>query len=103
MLRPTTILACLLTLVAGAAAAQTGRDRALIAAAGAGDADSVRRLLGEGASVHAADERGVTALIAAAYRNHVEVAPMCTAPTATTAPVSSAPPTAATWRSSAGC
>ncbi len=76
MLRRTTILICLAMFVAlpGVAPAQADRDRALIAAAGGGDADSVRRLLQEGASVHAADERGVTALIAAAYRNHVEVA-----------------------------
>jgi uncharacterized protein len=70
------ILPCLVTLVAlaGVARAQADRDRALITAAGDGDTGSVRRLLQEGASVHAADERGVTALIAAAYRNHVEVA-----------------------------
>ena len=70
------ILPCLVTLVAlaGVAAVPADRDRALITAAGDGDTGSVRRLLQEGASVHAADERGVTALIAAAYRNHVEVA-----------------------------
>lgn len=50
------------------------RDLALIAAAGRGDADAVRRFLGEGASVHAADARGVTALIAAAYGNHLQAA-----------------------------
>ncbi len=70
------ILPCLVTLLvlAGVATAQADRDRALITAAGDGDTASVRRLLQEGASVHAADERGVTALIAAAYRNHVEAA-----------------------------
>jgi DNA-binding beta-propeller fold protein YncE len=50
------------------------RDRALIAAAGRGDVGEVERRLREGASVHAADDRGVTALIAAAYRNDVAVA-----------------------------
>lgn len=70
------ILLCVLALAAmpGAASAQADRDRALIAAAAGGDTSAVRRLLQAGASVHAADERGVTALIAAAYRNHVEVA-----------------------------
>ena len=76
MRRLTTLLACLVTLVAqpALAAAQADRDGALIAASARGDADAVRRLLNEGASVHAADERGVTALIAAAYRDHVDVA-----------------------------
>jgi ankyrin repeat protein len=50
------------------------RDRALIGAAGAGDAGEVQRLLAAGAGVTAADERGVTALIAAAYRDHLPVA-----------------------------
>ncbi len=50
------------------------RDRALIRAAGAGDAGEVQRLLGAGAALTAADERGVTALIAASYRNHLPVA-----------------------------
>lgn len=54
--------------------APSGRDLALIAAAGRGDTDAVRRLLVEEASVQAADARGVTALIAAAYGNHVQVA-----------------------------
>jgi hypothetical protein len=56
------------------AAPDPARDRALIAAAGAGDAGEVQRLLAAGASVSAADERGVTALIAGAYRNHLPVA-----------------------------
>jgi ankyrin repeat protein len=47
---------------------------ALIAAAGQGDAATVRGLLAQGASVHASDERGVTALIAAAYQDELEVA-----------------------------
>jgi DNA-binding beta-propeller fold protein YncE len=49
-------------------------DRALIAAAAAGDLSEVQRLLGQGASVHAADSRGRTALIAAAYAQQNEVA-----------------------------
>jgi len=54
--------------------AVTDRDKALIVAAGRGDAGEVKRLLGQGASVRAADEGGVTALIAAAYRNHLDAA-----------------------------
>lgn len=50
------------------------RDQALIAAAGEGNLDEVRRLLAEGASVTAQDGRGATALIAAAYSNRIEVA-----------------------------
>jgi uncharacterized protein len=46
----------------------------LITAADRGDATSVTQLLAQGADVHASDERGVTALIAAAYQNHLEVA-----------------------------
>ncbi len=49
-------------------------DRELIAAAGRGDAAEVRRLLDEGASVAAVGEGGATALVAAAYGDHVEVA-----------------------------
>jgi ankyrin repeat protein len=48
--------------------------RALIAAAEAGDADRVRQLLDQGASVHAADAGGRTALIAAAYAKQNGVA-----------------------------
>jgi uncharacterized protein len=73
MLRLTTVLLIVLAL-ADNALAQADRDRALIAAASAGDVRTVSRLLQEGASVHAADESGVTALLAASYRNHVEVA-----------------------------
>ena len=53
--------------------AQT-RDQGLILAAEQGDIERVRQLLAQGASVHAQDERGVTALIAAAYRNHLAIA-----------------------------
>lgn len=54
--------------------APNGRDRALIEAAARGNTPEVKRLLEGGASVDAADERGVTALIAAAYGNHVPAA-----------------------------
>lgn len=47
-------------------------DRQLIDAARAGESDTVRSLLGRGASVHARDSTEATALVAAAYGNHVE-------------------------------
>lgn len=46
----------------------------MINAARRGDSDKVRQLLLQGASVSAADGNGVTALIAAAYGDHIEVA-----------------------------
>jgi len=46
----------------------------LITAAQQGDTEAVTRLLEQGADVHAANDRGVTALIAAAYQNHLEIA-----------------------------
>jgi DNA-binding beta-propeller fold protein YncE len=49
-------------------------NRALIAGGGRSDVDEVRALLAQGASVHAADERGRTALIAAAYAQKNEAA-----------------------------
>src|SRR5687768_15275520 len=49
-------------------------DMELIAAAERGDAESVQRLLAQGASVHARDPLGRTALVAAAYGNHLNVA-----------------------------
>jgi len=48
-------------------------DMQLIEAAGRGDFATVAALLAQGASVHAADSRGRTALIAAAYGDHVAV------------------------------
>ncbi len=51
-----------------------GDDQALILAAGRGDAPEVRRLLARGASVTTTDESGATALIAATYANHIDVA-----------------------------
>ena len=50
-----------------------GRDAQLISAAAAGDLDSVERLLAQGASIHARDAQGKTALNAAAYENHIPV------------------------------
>jgi ankyrin repeat protein len=55
---------------------QSELNQALIEAAARGDAESVGRLLSQGADVSAADASGQTALIAAAYRNHLEVARM---------------------------
>ena len=49
-------------------------DVALIEAARGGDAEAVRRLLDDGASVEARGENGETALIAAAYGNHLQAA-----------------------------
>ncbi len=49
-------------------------DMELIEAARGGDADTVKRLLTEGASAGARDASGMTALIAAAWGNHLEVA-----------------------------
>jgi ankyrin repeat protein len=49
-------------------------DQALIDEAASGDSDAVRQLLDQGADVHASDANGVTALIAAAYKNHLGVA-----------------------------
>jgi hypothetical protein len=49
-------------------------DRPLIRAARRGEADRVRDLLSRGASVRARDDRGRTALVAAAYENNVRVA-----------------------------
>ena len=46
----------------------------LIAAAQLGDSDRVRQLLSQGASAQYQDTSGTTALIAAAYRNHLAVA-----------------------------
>jgi ankyrin repeat protein len=49
-------------------------DQRLIVAAGRGDLPAVRRALAAGASVAPTDDRGATALVRAAYGNHVEVA-----------------------------
>ncbi len=59
---------------AGESDASAAGDRALIAAAEAGDLASIEHRLDEGASVDATDATGRTALVAAAYGNHVDVA-----------------------------
>lgn len=46
----------------------------MIAAGRRDEAITVKRLLAQGASIHARDGNAVTALIAAAYQNHLEVA-----------------------------
>lgn len=46
----------------------------LVSAAEQGDAESVERLLDEGASVKTRNDNGETALIAATYENHLDVA-----------------------------
>ena len=65
-----TILAALMIVPAAA----QSRDQALIAAAAKGDTASVERLIREGASVKAKDNRGRTALLAATHGNHVDAA-----------------------------
>lgn len=50
------------------------QDQALLSDAARGDAGSVRKLLGEGASVGARDGEGRTALLLATHGNHVEAA-----------------------------
>ena len=68
------VLFALLTAVMILPAAAQPRDQALIAASGKGDLASVERLIREGASVMAKDNRGRTALLAATHGNHVAVA-----------------------------
>ena len=55
-------------------ATSTSLDRRLMAAAEQGRVRDVRRLLQRGARVDARDAGGATALVLAAYRNHVDVA-----------------------------
>ena len=57
-----------------APAPDPARDQQLIVAAAAGDRATVERLLADGANVGATDANGRTALVAAAYGNHVDVA-----------------------------
>jgi len=74
------VLTLLLVLFAGCGGDEgTGRpdpalDAELVRAAAEGDAETVRSLLERGASVDAVDTSGATALVAAAYGNHVDVA-----------------------------
>ena len=58
----------------GDARAAPRDDQALIALAAKGDLPGVERLIGEGASLKARDNRGRTALLAATQGNHVAVA-----------------------------
>ena len=51
----------------------TERDLASIEAARNGDGEAVERLLAEGASIQARDANGMTALIAAAWGNHLAI------------------------------
>jgi len=59
--------AALFVCMAGATMALSQSDQALIDAAGRGDASAVRQLLSQGASVHARDGQGRTALLAATH------------------------------------
>ena len=52
----------------------TGLDLELIAAARDGNESAVRDLLARGASVHARDDTGMTALVAASWGNYLDVA-----------------------------
>lgn len=54
-------------------ATQQLRAERLIIAADQGDTEAVRQLLAQGADVHAQDSSGKTALIAAAYHNHLSI------------------------------
>jgi ankyrin repeat protein len=69
-------LLVLLVVLAGCDGDPAGgsRDADLIEAARRGDATEVGRLLSQGASVTARDPEGATALVAAAYGNHLEAA-----------------------------
>jgi len=71
-------LTFLLLLLVGPASlgssSQRDIDLQLIGAGRLGGTNTVKRLLAQGASVHARDRNAATALIAAAYQNHQEVA-----------------------------
>jgi ankyrin repeat protein len=71
--RATLSVALFVCLVAPLRAGQA-EDRALIEAAGRGDAVATRKLLTNGASVNARDSAGRTALLAATHANRIEVA-----------------------------
>jgi len=74
--RPFLSFAALLAmaLFATPVAAHGPRDAALIEAAAAGDTPRVARLIAEGASLKARDERGRTALLAATQGNRIDAA-----------------------------
>ncbi|MFN0302261.1 MAG: ankyrin repeat domain-containing protein [Burkholderiales bacterium] len=65
-----------LALLCVACLALASNDVAFIDAASKGDAASVRKLLAQGANVRARDASGRTALLAATYGNHLDVARM---------------------------
>ncbi len=72
-----TVCAGLVMVVLGMAGAESpfaDKDHLLIGAAECNDVESVKRLLRDGAGVQARDQQGRTALLAATYHNHVEVA-----------------------------
>lgn len=58
----------------GASTTVAGPGRALLEAAGRGDADEVGRLITSGADLEATDSAGRTALVVAAYGGHLDVA-----------------------------
>ena len=68
------MLLALLVIAMFSPAHAQNRDQALIGAAGRGDLAAVERLIREGASVAARDNRGRTALLVATHGNHVPVA-----------------------------
>lgn len=77
--RPVLATVVLLTVLGAGCGEETpvpdpARDRSLIEAAANGDREAVARLLDQGANVDATDATGRTALVAAAYGNHVTVA-----------------------------
>lgn len=68
------LLAVGLSACGGEGATQPSLDRRLIQAARTGDPAEVRSLLDRGARIDARDANGATALVAAAYGNHLDVA-----------------------------
>lgn len=60
----------------------------LIEAARSGDDSEVRSLLERGADIEARDSTGATALVAAAYGNHIEVARLLVGATSTSKTIS---------------
>ena len=68
------LLACSLGSCGGDSEPAADLGPQLLEAARAGDGTQVRALLGRGAEVESRDSTGATALVAAAYGNHVDVA-----------------------------
>ena len=67
-------LILLIGLASSGSSSERNIDLQLIGAGRRGGTNTVKRLLAQGASVHARDRNAVTALIATAYQNHLEVA-----------------------------